>query len=173
MTGEPVDDRRDARTRLREEGWCVVPAVLSPQQTAKALECLWKAAAESERRGVSTYMPVLDPNVHNVRVFNLLDIDPIFRELIRDPTALGLVRSLLGDDFLISNFTANIARPGARSMPLHSDQALVVPAPWVHPWAMNIIWVLTDVRRENGATLFSPAATFARIVRNCPPIPPR
>ena len=29
--------------------------------------------------------------------------------------------------FLISNFTANIARPGSRSMALHSDQALVMP----------------------------------------------
>jgi len=168
VTGEPVgalnvrpgqdDGQRDARTRLREDGWCVIPDILSPEGTARALERLWEAAAESERRGVATYMPVLDPNVHNVRVFNLLDIDPMFRDLIRRPTALDLVRSLLGDDFLISNFTANIARPGARSMPLHSDQALVVPAPWAHPWAMNIIWALTDVRLENGATLYLPGS---------------
>ena len=74
-----------------------------------------------------------------------------------------MVRSLLGEDFLISNFTANIARPGSRSMPLHSDQALVTPEPWLHPWAMNIIWCLTDVRFENGATLFLPGShRFAR-----------
>src|SRR6059058_5544795 len=141
-----VGELTDARTRLREDGWCVIPDVLSPDETAKALERLWAAAAESERRGVATHMPVLDPNAHNVRVFNLLDIDSLFRDLIRHPTALGLVRSLLGEEFLISNFTANIARPGARSMTMHSDQALVVPEPWVRPWSMNIIWALTDVR---------------------------
>ena len=69
-----------------------------------------------------------------------------------------MVRSLMGETFLISNFTANIARPGSKSMALHSDQSLVMPQPWVHPWAMNIIWCLTDVTFENGATLFIPGS---------------
>jgi hypothetical protein len=148
----------EAGRRLREDGWCVLEGVLSPERTAKALERLWAAADESERRGIETYMPALDPNASNVRVFNLLDIDPLFRDLIRHPTALALVRGLLGDEFLISNFTANIARPGSKSMPVHSDQAIVVPPPWTHPWAINIIWALTDVRAENGATLYLPGS---------------
>jgi ectoine hydroxylase-related dioxygenase (phytanoyl-CoA dioxygenase family) len=101
---------------------------------------------------------VLDPNSSNVRVFYLLELDALFRELIQHPVAVEMVQSLLGDDFLISNFTANIARPGSRSMALHSDQSLVVPEPWVEPWAMNIIWCLTDVSFENGATLFVPGS---------------
>ena len=149
-------DLATAKDQLRTDGWCVLNDVLSHGETAEALNRLWAAARESERRGVPTFMPVLDPNASNVRVFGLLDIDPLFRQLIRHPTALELVRSLLGEDFLISNFTANIARPGARSMPVHSDQALVVPEPWANPWAMNIIWCLSDVRAENGATLFLP-----------------
>jgi ectoine hydroxylase-related dioxygenase (phytanoyl-CoA dioxygenase family) len=43
-------------------------------------------------------------------------------------------------------------------MALHSDQSLVVPEPWVQPWAVNIIWCLTDVTFENGATLFIPGS---------------
>jgi hypothetical protein len=144
--------------QLRVDGWCVAPEVLTAAQTRDTLDRLWKAAEESRRRGVDTYMPVLDPNPSNIRVFNLLDIDPVFRDLIRHPRALALVTSLLGEAFLISNFTANIARPGARSMALHSDQALVAPEPWLRPWAMNIIWCLTDVRFENGATLFLPGS---------------
>jgi hypothetical protein len=153
-----ASDLTAAKTRLRADGWCVLPEMLEAAEAREALDHLWAAARESERRGVATFMPVLDPNASNVRVFNLLDIDPLFRALIRHPTALELVRSLLGEDFLISNFTANIARPGARSMPVHSDQALVTPEPWMHPWAMNIIWCLTDVRAENGATLFLPGS---------------
>ena len=151
-------DLAAAKTQLRSDGWCIVPDVLTPAEALGVLDRLWRAAEESERRGVATYMPVLDPNPSNVRVFNLLDIDPVFRELIRHPRALELVRSLLGEAFLISNFTANIARPGSRSMPVHSDQALVTPEPWLHPWAMNIIWCLTDVRFENGATLYLPGS---------------
>ena len=104
-------DLATAKDQLRTDGWCVLNDVLSHGETAEALNRLWAAARESERRGVPTFMPVLDPNASNVRVFGLLDIDPLFRQLIRHPTALELVRSLLGEDFLISNFTANIARP--------------------------------------------------------------
>jgi ectoine hydroxylase-related dioxygenase (phytanoyl-CoA dioxygenase family) len=130
-----------AQAQLREEGWCVVPDVLDATASAR----------------VPTHMPVLDPNASNVRVFYLLELDPLFRELIRHRVAVEMVRSLLGD-FMISNFTANIARPGSKSMALHSDQSLVVPEPWLQPWSMNIIWCLTDVTFENGATLYIPGS---------------
>ena len=152
------DPLTSAKAQLREEGWCVVPDVLDPADARTALDRLWAAAEESRRRGVPTFMPVLDPNDSNVRVFFLMELDRLFRELIQHPTALALVQSLLGPEFLISNFTANIARPGSRSMGLHSDQSLVVPEPWVQPWALNIIWCLTDVTFENGATLFIPGS---------------
>lgn len=153
------DDRLAmAQQRLTEDGWCVVPEVLDAGQAQAATARLWAAAEESRRRGVDTFMPVLDPNPSNVRVFYLLELDALFRELIQHPDALSLVRGLLGERFLISNFTANIARPGSKSMALHSDQSLVVPAPWMAPWAMNIIWCLTDVTFENGATLYVPGS---------------
>lgn len=155
-----------AMARLFEEGWCVVPDVLSSEETAHALERLWIAAAEYRRRGRDTHMQGLDPNAANVRVFDLLDIDPVFRDLIRRPEALEIVQTLLGPDFLISNFTANIARPGSGSMSLHSDQALVVPEPWCEPWSINIIWCLTDVRFENGATLFIPGSQKVRQLKD-------
>jgi len=148
----------DAKSQLRTDGWCVVPDVLTRAQAEAALERLWAAAEEYRRRGRDTHIAGLDPNAANVRVFELLELDPLFRELIRAPVALDLVRTLLGDEFLISNFTANIARPGSRSMSLHSDQAIVVPEPWLAPWSINVIWCLTDVRRENGATLFIPGS---------------
>jgi ectoine hydroxylase-related dioxygenase (phytanoyl-CoA dioxygenase family) len=154
---------------LSEQGWCRVPNVLDAAQCAHALERLHAAAAESEARGVSTFMPVLDPNAANVRVFYRLELDALFREMIRHPTALALVRSLLGPHAMISNFTANIAKPGARSMALHSDQSLVVPEPWVQPWAINIIWCLTDVTFENGGTLHIPGSHLWQQRSDVPP----
>ena len=147
-----------AKAHLRTAGWCVIPDVLDAARTVEVLGSLWAAAREFERRGQQTWMPVLDPNPSNVRVFYLLELDAIFRDLIQHPTAVEMVREVLGEEFLISNFTANIARPGSKSMALHSDQSLVTPEPWAHPWAVNIIWCLTDVRFENGATLFIPGS---------------
>ena len=101
------------KTSLDEQGYCVIENVLDPPKTVDARHRLVEAAAESERRGIPTYMEGLDPNANNVRVFNLLDLDPVFVELISHPIAVEVVRHLLEDDFVISNFTANIAKPGS------------------------------------------------------------
>jgi ectoine hydroxylase-related dioxygenase (phytanoyl-CoA dioxygenase family) len=158
MATNGTDTVAAAQLKLKEDGWCVIPNVLSPEQTKDTLDRLWKAAEESERRGDSTTKAYLDPNASNVRVFYLLELDRIFRELIVHPTALQVVQGVIGENFLISNFTANIARPGSQSMGLHSDQSLMCPDPWVAPWNLNIIWCLHDCYFENGATLYIPGS---------------
>ncbi|HEX9327161.1 MAG TPA: phytanoyl-CoA dioxygenase family protein, partial [Reyranella sp.] len=146
------------KRQLLEDGCCVVPGILTAAETDRVRERLWQAAEQSERLGVPTRQIGLDPNEHNVRVFYLLERDAIFRELIQHPTAIEFVTALLGPDFLISNFTANIALPGSKSMELHSDQGIVVPEPWFHPWSINVIWCLNDVDEENGATRYVPGS---------------
>ncbi len=160
ITATPLDPVRLDRAldRLVTSGTAVVEDVIPAAEAAVALARLWDAAAESERRGVSTRAEALDPNPANVRVWNLLDLDPVFVELIEHPAAVALASALLGPDFIVSNFTANIARPGSGSMSVHSDQSLVMPAPWNEPCTMNVIWCLTDVRFENGATLHVPGS---------------
>lgn len=161
----------EAAQHLKSDGCCVLPGVLSPEGAEEALARLWEAAEAYSAAGGQTFMNVLDPNASNVRVFSLLALDSLFRELICHPDAVHLVDALLGDDFMISNFTANIARPGSGSMGLHSDQALVVPEPWLEPWSINIIWCLTDVTFENGATLFIPGSQTVKRRRDLGPDP--
>lgn len=152
------DALASAREHFQEEGWAVVPDVLSSEEADAVVDRLWKAKEAGEKRGDTTFMPNLDPNQSNVRVFFLLELDKIFRDLIKHSTAVSMVKAVLGEDYLISNFTANIARPGSQSMALHSDQSIVVPEPWHHTWALNIIWCLSDVYKENGATLHIPGS---------------
>lgn len=156
------DNHAEAKAHLQEHGWARIPSVLSKEDAADALDRLWKAKAAVEAEGEQTYLDFLDPNPSNVRVFYLMAADRLFRDLISHPTAVEMVKSLLGDGFIISNFTANIARPGSRSMALHSDQSLVFPDPWHDVWALNVIWCLTDVAKENGATLYIPGSNKVR-----------
>jgi hypothetical protein len=74
----------------------------------------------------------------------------------------------VGGHLLISNFTANIALPGSGSMNLHSDQALVIPPPWEHSWAANVIWCLDDIDEENGATRYLPGSHLYRNFADLP-----
>jgi fumagillin biosynthesis dioxygenase len=143
---------------VERDGHAVVPGVLSPDAVDDAVARLWAASEESERRGIPAHIETLDPNASNVRVFNLVDLDPLFGELLEHPVADAIVGRVLGPDYIISNFTANIARPGSGSMMIHSDQSIVVPEPWLQPWALNIIWCLSDVRAENGATRYIPGS---------------
>jgi len=146
------------KSQLTEHGYCVIEDVLDANKVVDIRKRLVAAAEESERRGIPTYIEGLDPNASNVRVFNLLDLDSVFVELIAHPLAIEIAGHLLADDFIISNFTANIARPGSESMVVHSDLAAVLPEPWHSPWSLNLIWCLDDVRGENGATLFLPGS---------------
>lgn len=160
-SSRPLLDRsilENARKHLLEEGWAVIPNVLSPDESRNVLSRLWQAKEASEARGDQTRMAHLDPNESNIRVFYLMELDEIFRKLISHPVAIEMVKAVLGENFLISNFTANIARPGSQSMALHSDQSIVMPDPWKQTWAINCIWCLTDVYKENGATMFIPGS---------------
>lgn len=165
-----IDDRTvaEAVATIATDGFAVVPGVLDAPTAAGVFQTLLTAAEESERRGMATYAEGLDPNSANVRVWNLIDLDPVFAELIAHPVADALVRGVLGEDYIVSNFTANIARPGSGSMAIHSDQSLVMPEPWDAVHTMNIIWCLTDVRAENGATLHVPGSQRYRRAADVP-----
>ena len=149
-------------SEVEEHGYCVVPDVLGPGELARVRAAFQAATDEMTRRGLVVFDPRLDPNPHNIRVNNLPDMDPIFVELLRHPGVLPIVHAMVGEDALVSNFSANVALPGSGSMNIHSDQALVAPAPWNQCWLMNIIWCLDDVRAENGGTLYIPGSHHFR-----------
>jgi fumagillin biosynthesis dioxygenase len=160
-----------ALASLATDGVAIVPGVLRREQAAAALERLWAASHESERRGIPRHIRNLDPNASNVRVFNLVDLDPLFAELVAHPVADAIVAGLLGGDYVISNFTANIALPGSESMVVHSDLAAVMPEPWTAPMSVNVIWCLSDVTAANGGTLHIPGSQRYRTLADVPADP--
>lgn len=148
----------EAKAHLKEHGWVRIPSVLNKADAAHALDRLWKAKEASEASGEETFQPILDPDPSNVRVFYLPELDELFCNMLTHPAGIDLTKSVLGEKFLVSNFSANIARPGSKSMALHSDQSIVLPEPWLNVWAVNVIWCLTRMTKENGATLYIPGS---------------
>ena len=157
-TPSPTTDFEQAKADLDQHGLAIVRDVLSPEETRDVRARLHAAADASEADGVPTRGYPFDPDTHNRRVFHLFNLDPIFVDLIRRPIALEFVTHLLGHDFLLSNFSANITEPGNARMQLHADQGYV-PPPWPdHPFACNAAWLLDDLTPANGGTCYVPGS---------------
>jgi hypothetical protein len=151
-------DLEAVTSSLDRDGYAIIPDVLPSAETDHVVDRLWAASGESQRRGNPAHVEGLDPNAANVRVFDLVDLNPLFGELLEHPMSDAILSRFLGPDYIVSNFTANIARPGSGSMSIHSDQSIVAPEPWLEPWALNIIWCLCDLRPDNGATRYVPGS---------------
>ena len=143
---------------FEREGWAVLPGVLGADEVAVARQALQHAADASERRGIPTRMDYLDPGGNNVRVYDLIEYSPVFADLVVHPGVFGYVAHLLDGDPSVSNFSANVALPGSRSMNAHNDQSTVVPEPWPTRCTMNAIWCLDDIDAANGATRYLPGS---------------
>lgn len=140
------------------EGYAIVPNAIGGELLDRARAALERIVATMRAEGIATFSETLDPNAANLRLYHLAAWDPVFVELLRHPVARALVEATIGPQWLVSNFTANIAMPGSGSMNVHSDQALVVPPPWNEPWAINVIWCFDDVHEANGATRYVPGS---------------
>lgn len=107
---QAIDDLDHAKAELDAHGYCVIPNVLSRAEVA-ALKARLVEQAEGERaRGVAFQDG--GPGRPNQRVWMLLNKGKVFRDLMLRPIVDALMSHLLGADFLVSSFTANIAHPG-------------------------------------------------------------
>lgn len=148
----------DVLERFWSRGWAVIPDVLSVAEVEAARSALIDAAAASEAQGMPVRLEALDPGGRNIRVYDLVAHAKVFADLAAHPAVLPAVEAILGDDVILSNFTANTALPGSGSMNAHCDQSTVMPEPWAATWAMNAIWCLHDTDEENGATRYLPGS---------------
>ena len=146
------------------------------------------AQLESEKivaAGIDAAKGLLAHDAVNQRVWGLFHKGQRFRDLLKHEAVMGLVRSVIGDSILLSGHSANIANEGGAEMKLHTDQWWMpqpvtdaassimvgdfnrnhVPdAPKATPKSiaptavMNVIWMLADFTKENGATRVVPGS---------------
>ena len=120
----------------------------------------------------------------NQRVWMLVNKGTPFLDLLSHATTRELVTGLLGDHYLLSSHTANIANPGGVTMRLHTDQWWMPPPTRIGraglpvgsmsrelfdqdaestgaispPVALNILWMLDEFRESNGGTRLVPGS---------------
>ena len=120
----------------------------------------------------------------NQRVWMLVNKGPVFLDLLSHTAVRELVAGLLGDHYLLSSHTANIANPGGVAMRLHTDQWWMPPPTRIGraglpagsmsrdlfdidteptssispPVVVNILWMLDGFTESNGGTRVVPGS---------------
>jgi len=207
MVPEPTHDLDVATSDFRRAGFCLIADALSSDQVA-AMRTRLVEQAEAERvQGVDfrdggpeqNWGAFRDENGRirpeafkesaggrNQRVWMLINKGRVFHDIFKVKPVRAIVDRFLGDEYLLSSYGANIAKPGGVDMPLHTDQWWM-PAPtradrdplpigsmrrdnfdedgsppevpMIAPLAaVNVIWMLVDFTAEIGATRLVPGS---------------
>jgi ectoine hydroxylase-related dioxygenase (phytanoyl-CoA dioxygenase family) len=153
-----TNDLAQAECDIAEYGLCLVEGVLTPGQLDRARTALYRAAADDVEQGREQPRFALDYGDGNQRVWNVLNRDRVFIELVEHPSALKLIRAVIGWPALLGNLSANIVGPGGDASLLHADQ-IFVPEPWpAAPQGVNVAWCLDEFTASNGATRVVPGS---------------
>jgi ectoine hydroxylase-related dioxygenase (phytanoyl-CoA dioxygenase family) len=95
------------------------------------------------------------------RVYNLLALGDLYRQVPVHPVVLPLMHHLLGDGCLVSSLSSITIHPGETAQPIHADDQ-VIPIPKPHPpVTANSMWAITDFTEANGATRINPGSHLA------------
>ena len=202
----------EAKTDLDRHGYALLENAISPDQVNALLTRL-KEQAEAERQQGLAYEDggakqnwgsfadekgnlrkdafTATAGGINQRVWMLVNKGQVFRDLLNNKPVRALIDYSLGNDYLLSSFTANIAKQGGVAMDLHTDQwwmpepvrrgpAARIPVGSItrqQPnWtgskppqliaplvAVNVMWMMVDFTEENGATRIVPGSHLSGV----------
>lgn len=138
---------------LDERGYVILKEALNQCQAFELRSKTAELIAKERAAGAELYL-----NGKSQRVWNLLNKGSVFEEMIQIPSVLKYQGYLLGDDFVLSSFTANLIGPGSAAGGWHIDSPLArfpEPIPTT-AFCANTIFVLDDFEPKNGATWVVP-----------------
>lgn len=147
---------------IEEHGFTILEDVASPER----VDAIRKRVREIEAETAGTPEELAaDPDHSFLRTAGLLRLDPLFRDVPIEPDVLEVVEGVLGEDFLLSTFSALDVEPHKSNMqPLHPDDALIPLArPHESPIGCTCMWVITPFGPHTGGTRLIPGSHRAPI----------
>ena len=145
-----MDDQ--ALEHYREQGYVILPEVLSPTECANIKSAL-APFVDGSYPGRNDF-----EGFHSERVYKLISRSPVFANLVEHPTALGALDRIMTPGYLISAFLAILVHPGETAQDMHFDDGFV-QQPRPRPSNMvSVIWAIDEFTATNGATQFVPGS---------------
>jgi ectoine hydroxylase-related dioxygenase (phytanoyl-CoA dioxygenase family) len=187
-TANPLPQATRDAGRLKADldacGYCIIEDALPAPTIAAIRARIEEQAAAETARGVRRLDDLQVEDDGNQWVYMLINKGRVFQELLRPAIVHQVVSHVLGEHYLLSDFSATITHPGNRQMGLHIDQWwLPVPrpagaapvrtgslsrarvetgppepatGPVNPPVVCNVLWMICDFTPENGATRVVP-----------------
>ena len=140
---------------LLEEGWCVIPNLLSPDTIRALDQDLARDFAET---------PFCEGGFYGARTRRfgrLLTRSPLAKKIVEHPLVLDIARKVLGPwcDTVQLNLTQGLAlHPGAPPQLPHRDQDMWRGAIGETEYLVNVMWPFTRYTAANGATIIYPGS---------------
>ncbi len=119
---QPTTDMALAKSQLDELGYCLLANALSRDEVAVLRQRVEEQAAAEQQQGVA----FRDAGGPNQRIWFLVNKGHVFRDLLQHRDVRELIGHVLGESYLLSSFTANIANTGG-IMEMHTDQWWMPP----------------------------------------------
>jgi len=137
------------RRRLDEEGYLVLPGLMTPELLGALRHRIEELFAEEGSSAGSEFKQ--EPEAR--RLANLVNKGRIFEDVIVTPRVLECMAHILGPRFKLSSLNARSTDPhSASGQPLHADSGAI--ADDAGYFVANSVWLLDDFTSENGATRF-------------------
>ncbi len=130
---KPTVSQKTAKNDLKEWGYCLLENAIPKSLNTKSMKRLIEQA-EAEKKLNIAYEDGsktkkwgefnnkdTNPGI-NQRVWMLPNKGQVFLDILQNHKYVDCVKQIVGDEFLVSSFGANIAKPGGIAMDLHTDQ---------------------------------------------------
>lgn len=117
----PTTDLAEAKTHMEMFGYCIVTDALSLEEVSAVRARLLEQVAAEEERGIAHKLPD-----RKQLVSFLINKGQAFVDMITNPALHSIVKSVLGEEYLLSSFNGHIAHPGG-SVNFHTDQFWMPP----------------------------------------------
>ena len=130
---KPTVSQKTAKNDLKEWGYCLLENAIPKSLNTKSMKRLIEQA-EAEKKLNIAYEDGsktkkwgefnnkdTNPGI-NQRVWMLPNKGQVFLDILQNHKYVDCVKQIVGDEFLVSSFGANIAKPGGMAMDLHTDQ---------------------------------------------------
>jgi ectoine hydroxylase-related dioxygenase (phytanoyl-CoA dioxygenase family) len=141
--------------QLKEDGYLLLPSVLSAAQVTDlvaCLEALWQQ--EGDRAGQEV---IIEPGAR--RLANLINKGEVFRPVFTHPLILEVAHLVLGPHIRLGSLNARSVPPHSDpKMPLHCDTDFAGKPDKKGFYSFSCIWMLDDFTCENGATHLVPGS---------------